>query len=272
MTSAGSTALRGGISLQRLAQLERAIAIAGDLEFDAEEIHGRGDDEEARHRGRHDDVAEAALADQHVVAGGDAALAVDAEAGRGIALRIEIDDEDALADRRERRAEVDRGRRLADAALLIRHDKDARLAARRTVPNQAAGSRPWADSRFSADSKYCGPGVDRAGKNFDRIGSVKVKRLELIFRGPASGKHSSRSLFQPHCGQFESQRQGGEGPRRHGVHRSELRRRRRTRRVGDESGLRRRSRAPLRVRKRICAGRSRCNERLRRALRRAEWR
>src|SRR3546814_6254576 len=41
--------------------------------------------------------------------------------GRGIALRIEIDDQSPPAGRRERRRQIDRGRRLADPALLVRH-------------------------------------------------------------------------------------------------------------------------------------------------------
>src|SRR3546814_2779353 len=44
-----------------------------------------------------------------------------AEPGRGIALRIEVDQQHPQPDRRERGAQIDRGRRLADAALLIRH-------------------------------------------------------------------------------------------------------------------------------------------------------
>ena len=84
------------------------------------------------------------LADQHVVARGDAGLAVDAEAGRGVALRIKIDDEDALADRGERRAEIDGGRRLADPALLVRHGENARPRAGAGLADRADGSRPWA--------------------------------------------------------------------------------------------------------------------------------
>ena len=41
------------------------------------------------------------------------------EAGRGIGLRVEVDDERPLAGLREARGEVDGGRRLADAALLV---------------------------------------------------------------------------------------------------------------------------------------------------------
>ena len=69
------------------------------------------------------------LADQHVVGRAAAVLAVDAEAGRGVALRIEVDDQHVLADRRERGAEIDRGRGLADAALLVGEGEHARRLA-----------------------------------------------------------------------------------------------------------------------------------------------
>src|SRR5262249_33692200 len=55
---------------------------------------------------------------------------VDAKAGRSIALGIEIDDQHALADRGEGRAEIDRGRRLADAALLVGERQNARMSGR----------------------------------------------------------------------------------------------------------------------------------------------
>ena len=69
--------------------------------------------------------AERDLAHQHIVGGELAVGARDAEPGRGIALGVEIDDQRLLADRRQGRAQIDRGRGFADAALLIRHDEDA---------------------------------------------------------------------------------------------------------------------------------------------------
>ena len=54
---------------------------------------------------------------------------VDADAGGRVALWIDIDDEDALAQRGERGAEVDGGRALADAAFLV-HDRDDAARAR----------------------------------------------------------------------------------------------------------------------------------------------
>ena len=84
----------------------------------------------SRHRGGEDGVAQRGFADQHVIGGVAPALAVDAEPGRGIALRIEIDDQHPLADGGERGAEIDRRRGLADAALLVgdrQHPRQAGL-------------------------------------------------------------------------------------------------------------------------------------------------
>ena len=46
-------------------------------------------------------------------------LAIDAKPGAGVALRVEVDDENTMPCRRQRRRQVDRSRRLADAALMI---------------------------------------------------------------------------------------------------------------------------------------------------------
>ena len=47
-----------------------------------------------------------------------------AEAGAGVALRVDIHDEHALSRRRNAGGEVDTGGRLADAALLVGHSDD----------------------------------------------------------------------------------------------------------------------------------------------------
>ena len=122
--------------------------MAGDLELDAEEIHGRGRDEQARHRGRNDDVAQGLLADQHLVARGRPGAPIDAEPGRRVALGIEIQDQHALADRGQRGAEVDGGGGLADAALLVRHGENARTRRAVGLANEV-GSVSVIDSSFS---------------------------------------------------------------------------------------------------------------------------
>ena len=111
---------------ERLAQPVGAVALVRDLELEAGEVDGRRADVQPRHRGRLDRVAHRHLADQDVVGRALPALAVDAEPGRGIALRVEVDDQHVLADRGERGAEVDRGRGLADAALLVGERDHAR--------------------------------------------------------------------------------------------------------------------------------------------------
>ena len=87
-----------------------------------------------RHRGRHHRLAQRRFADQHVIGRAGAVAAIDAETGRGVALRIEIDDQHALADRSERGAEIDRRGGLADAALLVGERQDARMAGRAVAP------------------------------------------------------------------------------------------------------------------------------------------
>ena len=54
---------------------------------------------------------------------------IDPEAGRGVALRVEVDDQHALADRGQGGTEVDRGGGLADAAFLVGDRQHSRAAA-----------------------------------------------------------------------------------------------------------------------------------------------
>ncbi len=75
---------------------------------------------------RHDGLAQVRLADQHVIGRAVAIAAVDAKTGGRVALRIEIDDQDSLADGGQRGPEVDGGRRLADTPLLVGKRQNAR--------------------------------------------------------------------------------------------------------------------------------------------------
>ena len=88
------------------------------------------------------------LVDDDVVDGGVVAAA-QPEAGRGVGLRVEVDEQDADAPGRQLGAEVDRGRRLADAALLVgdcedhAHGRlaDAIIVRRRSVESYALVQR-----------------------------------------------------------------------------------------------------------------------------------
>ena len=63
---------------------------------------------------------------------------IDAEPGAGISLWIEIDDQNALADGSERRAEIDGGRGLADTAFLVGERKHAGAARREGTHGMSA--------------------------------------------------------------------------------------------------------------------------------------
>ena len=176
----GVVGIRGGVGVQRrdrIAQPERAVARRAQFKFETREIHGRGRDMQPRHRGRHHRVAQRRFADQHVIGRAAAVAAVDAEAGGGVALRIEIDDQHALADRRQRGAEIDRGRGLADPALLIGERQDARMALPRPVRypvdkfhqlRSCAGAMPWRTDRAARfDRVRRSSHVRRCGWNAD---------------------------------------------------------------------------------------------------------
>src|SRR5438477_4980925 len=82
---------------------------------------------QSRHRRGHDGIAKRRFADQHVVGRAAPVATVDAKTSGGVALRIEIDDQHAFADRGECGTEIDGGGGLAYAALLIRQRQDARM-------------------------------------------------------------------------------------------------------------------------------------------------
>ena len=67
-------------------------------------------------------ITQRGLADQHVIGGAPTALAVDAEAGGRVALRIEIDDKGRTPASRQQRREIQRGRGFTNPALLIKND------------------------------------------------------------------------------------------------------------------------------------------------------
>src|SRR3546814_11254631 len=68
---------------------------------------------EPRHRGRNRAFGERRIAAKQFIARTFALRLLDPEPGRGIALRVEVDDQGPPARRRERGRQIDRGRRLA---------------------------------------------------------------------------------------------------------------------------------------------------------------
>jgi hypothetical protein len=105
--------------IERFLEAKGAIRARRDFEFETHEIERRRRDEEAGNPGFPENGSEAPLSAQDIIGGNFAAGAVDSKAGRGIALRIEIDDEHPFSDRGERGSEINRGRGFANPAFLI---------------------------------------------------------------------------------------------------------------------------------------------------------
>ena len=107
---------------------EVALAVAALRELDdgAGEVGLRRDEVEVRERRVLRQLGERRAVEQVVARG---AVRAHAETGGRVRLRIEVDHERALAGLREAGGEVDRSRRLADAALLIRKRVDPGHAA-----------------------------------------------------------------------------------------------------------------------------------------------
>ena len=91
---------------------------------------GRGD-EQVLHRRRLDAVLERHLVHDDVVHRGLEPAVVDAETRGGVALRVEVDDQRAVAQLGQAGTEVDGGGGLADAALLVGDGDDT---GERTAP------------------------------------------------------------------------------------------------------------------------------------------
>jgi hypothetical protein len=116
----------GEAAADRPLQQELAVRPLRHFELGAGEIGQSRHQRQARHRGGEHRLVELGFAEQQIVAGDLPGLAADAEAGAGIALRVEVDDEHPMPGRGKRRREVDRRRGLADAALLVGDGDDAR--------------------------------------------------------------------------------------------------------------------------------------------------
>ena len=73
------------------------------------------------------DVGNAGAADNDVIGGRSTGGVWNAERAGGISLGVRVDDQNGQSARREAGCEVDGGRRLADAPLLVRDGDDARV-------------------------------------------------------------------------------------------------------------------------------------------------
>ena len=140
-------------------RLDRSLEprLAGDegdeLDLGAGEVDRRRRAEEAGHgrAGLHD-VEQRGAVDEHVVDGRHLGVVVDAQGRAGVSLGVEVDDEHLQTGLGHRCRDVDGGRRLADATLLVGDREDPRhgrlgeraagqLDASTSVIGQVAGQR-----------------------------------------------------------------------------------------------------------------------------------
>ena len=140
------------------------------LHLGRREINVAGQQIHVVHAGGDDHVVDADRAlDQHVVDGLLELVGGDAEADRQGALRVEVDQQHLAAVLGERGAEVDRGRGLADAALLVAQREDLGGAVL-AVEHGRFGNRP--------------AGAGRAGT----VGAAQVFELLVVVGSGAGGE------------------------------------------------------------------------------------
>jgi len=125
-----------------------AAAAAEQRRLNLGQLDAGGDEVDAVLRGDHD-VADACRTGEHVVHRLHEVLGVDAEGEREAGLRVEVDEEDLLAELGKGDTQAGHGRRLADAALLARH---------RDRPRHALATSPWSRGRRTRSrSVVCRP-------------------------------------------------------------------------------------------------------------------
>ncbi|MNE12931.1 hypothetical protein D3C80_1057540 [compost metagenome] len=110
---------------QGVAQAIRAAVRLAQLDLDAGHVGVGGDDEQARHGGLDGGLVDRTPIDDDVIDGDPTCFTWNTESGRGVALRVHVDDQHLRADGGQGRAQVDGGRGLAHAPFLIGDGQDA---------------------------------------------------------------------------------------------------------------------------------------------------
>ena len=113
-----------GHRCDRLAQSGLAFVERCELDLGAGEIDVRGHEAQQRHCGLHHHFVHRGIASEELVDGAAHSRRIESEAGGGVGLGVEIDEQHGMAELRQRGAEVDGGGRLADAPLLVDDGED----------------------------------------------------------------------------------------------------------------------------------------------------
>ena len=137
--------------------------------------------------------------------------------GRRVALRVEIEDQHLLADGRQRRAEIDGRRGLADAALLVGKHQNARLGPSALLLRDPLRSVIMIGSRW----RLCGESWPRNRSGLagspSRISTISRASVNSASDVPPLGKQADCPRFQQGLGPFQQlgQRAPARGPRPH---------------------------------------------------------
>ena len=238
--------VRVGVADRRDGRADHGVAVlaAGQLERGRGQIGVRRRKIEPGDARRHDDVGQRDAV-QQVVGRPRGRARAHAEPAGGVGLRVEVDHEHGRARLRETRGDVDRGRRLAHAALLVRDCIDARHRPDPTVAVgriRARATGAWRPFRAAAESA---PASARACRRRARPlalgGQHRARRARPPRRraprprarattapaarpGAHSGRHSSaatgrrRQRSRDHAGAGVAQRAARDVLRALGVH------------------------------------------------------
>src|SRR5690606_28961521 len=112
--------------LERAAQHQLALGTVDQLDLRADQVAARGRDVEEREvEAADEDLLERQSLDHDVVHGRVHVRALDADPAGRVALGVHVDDERAPLGDGQAGTQIDGGRGLADAALLVRYGNDA---------------------------------------------------------------------------------------------------------------------------------------------------
>ena len=114
------------VSSESVAQLKFPPRDTGEFEVGAREISHGGDHFQPRHRRGCRSFSQAGRPHEQPVCVVGPSPGFDAESRAGVSLRIQVEDQDVLADGGERGAKIDRCGRLAHATFLVGHGDCAR--------------------------------------------------------------------------------------------------------------------------------------------------
>ena len=109
---------------------EAPLLIREKLNICRAKVDRRGNDKQSIRFSALDDILRQTVVKQQVIGRELSILYFDPKPGRGVPLRVKIDNEDSLACLCKRCCEVDGGSGLTNAALLVRNGNDFGLAGR----------------------------------------------------------------------------------------------------------------------------------------------